>query len=340
MIRTRDMRVRSMRRNNKRISIGNLCIAAGACLLLTGCGSTRHEVITMNREPYEKLTYETAEVQKGDLEPELTLKLRAEGYEKITYDATNGELKLDKVHVSVGDRVSKGDLLVSFESESLQQTIDSYEEQCTNNQLLIDHYTRLMEIDSSLDYSADIASMRQDMEVAQLYVEEAKEKLARYQIVAEADGTITDMDNSLQNGTFEPGRKLITQVSGTGKYETERPEGYDFTVGETYTANVGAVSYEIQVAEVGDTLITFSPISDMSSVSEADTLELKVKKPVIEDVVYVDSTAVHEADDSYYVYVIDDEGYREAVFVTVGDRVAKYTIITEGLSGGEKVTVN
>lgn len=329
-----------MRKESKKMSVGRLWVAAGACLMLTGCGSGSREVITMTREPYEKLTYETAEVQKGDLEPELTLKLRAEGYEKITYDATNGDLKLDKVYVSVGDRVSRGDLLVSFESESLQQTIDSYEAQCENNRLLIDHYTRLMEIDSSLDYSADIESMRQDMEVAQLYVEEAKEKLARYQIVAEADGTITDMDNSLQNGTFEPGRKLITQVSGTGKYEVERPEGYDFAVGETYTANVGAVSYEIRVSEVGDSLITFSPVSDMSSVSEADTLELKVTKPVIENVVYVDSTAVHQVDDSYFVYVMGEDGYREAVFVTIGDKVAGYTVITAGLSGGEKVTVN
>lgn len=327
-------------KRSKRAFTGRLCAAAGACLLLTGCGSAQHEVITMSRETYEKLTYETVEVQKGDLEPELTLKLRAEGYEKITYDATNAELKLDKVHVKVGDRVSKGDLLVSFESESLQQTIDSYGEQCSNNQLLIDHYTRLMQIDSSLDYSEDIDSLRQDMEVAQLYVEEAQEKLARYQIVAEADGTITGMDNSLRNGAFEPGRKLITQVSGTGKYETERPEGYDFAVGERYTANVGAVSYEIQVEEISDSLIIFSPVSDMTSVSEADTLELKVKKPVVENVVYVDSTAIHEVDDSFYVYVMDDEGYREAVFVTVGDRVAEYTIITGGLSGGEKVTVN
>lgn len=49
------------------------------------------------------------------------MKLKAEGLEKITYDATNAELKLDKVYVAVGDKVEKGELLVSFRSDSLEE---------------------------------------------------------------------------------------------------------------------------------------------------------------------------------------------------------------------------
>lgn len=312
----------------------------GAALLLTGCGGGQRELAVIDRTPYEKLSYETVQVQRGDLEPELTLKLKAEGFERITYDANSEELQLDTVHVAVGDRVEKGDVLVSFQSESIQQVIDTYEEQRAQNQLLIDHYTKLMQIDSSMDYSEDIARLREDAEVARLYVEEAQERLARYQIVAEEAGTITAMDNYLQNGSFVPGRKLITQVTGTGKYEADRPEGYEFTVGETHTATVGAVSYELQVAQIEENKIIFTPVSDMSSVSEEDTLLMTIKLPGLTDVVYVEAAAVHETDQTYFVYVQDENGYRDAVPVTVGDRVAQYRVIMEGLSGGEKVTVN
>lgn len=309
-------------------------------LFLNGCGESKQNVVTLNRTSYEKLGYEATEVQRGDLQPELTLKLRAEGYERITYDATNDELQLDTVYVSVGDKVEKGDILVSFQSESIQEIIDSYEEQYSQNQLLVEHYTNLMKIDASQDYSEDISMLNQDMAVAKLYVEEAKEKLSRYQIVAKESGTITEMNNYLQNGTFVPGRKLITEVCSTGNYQSERPEGYEFAIGETYTTNVGSVSYELQVTEVNEDTIIFTPISDMSSVSESDILEIVVQQPLLTDVVYVNATAIHEVEDAYFVYVLDEEGYREALPVSIGNRVAEYIVITDGLTGGEKVTLN
>lgn len=41
-----------------------------------------------------------------------------------------------------------------------------------------------MKIDDTQDYSSDIAQLDKDTEVAQLYLDEAKEKLSRYQITA------------------------------------------------------------------------------------------------------------------------------------------------------------
>ena len=99
------------------------CLAAGS--LLTGCKKAEPELVSTARTPYEKLAYDTTEVKKGNLTPEITLKLKAEGLEKITYDATNTELKLDKVYVAVGDKVEKGELLVSFRSDSLEEKMKS-----------------------------------------------------------------------------------------------------------------------------------------------------------------------------------------------------------------------
>lgn len=314
----------------------------GVCAFLvsTGCGRPERKVVTIEHPPYEKIAYETVQVQRGELRQELELKLRQEGYHKITYDAANGELQLDTVYVTVGDKVEQGDLLVSFQSESIQQKIDSYREQYTQKQLLVEHYTKLMQIDSSLDYREDISRLKQDIEVAKLYMEEAEEKLSRYQIVAKESGTITEMDSYLQNGTFVPGRSLITQVCGSGKYQTAPPEDYAFDIGERYSASVGQVAYELEVSEINENAVVFTPVSDISSVSDADTLVIVIQPPVLHDVVYVNAEAVKEADELYYVYVQDEEGYREAVKVTIGERVAGQLVITSGLSGGEKVTLN
>lgn len=323
-----------MRRDWKSFWIG-----AFGVMLLTGCGNSKQEVVTINRTPYEKLSYETTEVKRGRLEPKITLKLREEGYEKINYGATSTELQLDTVHVKVGDHVEKGDVLVSFRSESIQATIDSYEEQRNQNQLLIDHYTRLMQIDGSMDYSQDIARMQSDMEVAALYIEESEEKLARYQIVAEDAGMITAMNSYLQSGVFEPGHNLITEICGTGNYEADLPEGYEFLPGEIYTAEAGINTYELKVSQVTDTTVVFTPISDMSSVMAGGDMSMTVTQEAVDDAVYVKASAVEEEDGNYFVYVQNEDGYREVVPVTVGDRVGEYRIILAGLSGGEKVTL-
>lgn len=327
--------------NRKIIQKALICIMTGIIVLsLTGCQEKKREVVTITHTPYEKLVYETTIVQKGDIQPELKLKLRAEGYNKITYDATSEDLQLDTVYVSVGDKVEKGDLLVSFQSEKLQQSIDSYQEQYTQNELLAEHYSKLMQIDNTMDYSEDIAKLKQDMEVAKLYIEEAEEKLSRYQIVAKESGTITEMDSYLQNGTFVPGHRLITQVCGSGKYQADLPVNYEFHAGEKYEATLGQITYELEVSEINEKTVVFSPVSDMSSVSEADILTMEIKQPALLNVVYVDAGAVEEENGAYFVYVQDEEGYREAVPVTIGEQVEGRIVITGGLSGGEKVTMN
>lgn len=316
---------------------GALLLLCLGCGLLAGCGSEDAGVVEIQHTPYEKMTYSTTEVQVGDMSPEITLILKAQGYERKTYGATSQDLQLDRVYVSVGDKVKKGDLLVSFQSDSIRETIESYQNQISQNELLIQHYTNLMEIDDSLDYSTDLAMLQEDNKVAALYIEEAENKLAGYQIVAESDGTITEIDEYLQNGCYRPGSRLITEICGTGNYTAVNTENYSFQTGETYTAVCGVASYELELVEIDGEDLIFEPCSDMSAVSDAEMLTMVVQKPELKDAVYVQADVVHKAGEQYFVYVLDEQGYRDVVWVTPGDRVEPYLVITEGLSGGEKV---
>ena len=64
-----------------------------------------------------------------------------------------------------------------------------------------------------------------------------------------------------------------------------------------------------------------------------------------DELVPVDENQVEKAineksEDNYYVFTINDDGFRTAVDVTIGETVDGYTIIKSGLKAGEQVTVN
>ena len=147
------------------------------------------------------------------------------------------------------------------------------------------------------------------------------------------------MDNSLLAGVFEPGSNLITEISGNGNYEADRPEGYDFNVGDVYTATASDIEFELKVKEVDDKKVVFEPVSDMSAVSDAQIFSMEVTRPAIENAVYGQKDAVHEKDGRYFVYTLDENGYRQAVWISVADQVGDYRIITEGLKSGDEVVL-
>lgn len=318
-----------------------LLILVGMVLsLCSGCGQQKTEVVQIMPETYEKRIHSTVEVMKGDLSWDYTLTLQAEGYRRITYDVTNSELQLDKVYVSTGDKVKKGDLLISFQSESLQETIEGYKEQMDQMQLLANHYRNLMKIDGNLDYEEDVKMLEEDIYILSLYLEEAKAKMESYQIKAEDSGTIVGVNEYLMNGYFNPGRNQITQICGTGNYTATTTETDCFTVGEIYTATLSNIDYELELRSIQGETLLFTPVSDMSAVSDGDKLKMNVQMPLIEDVVYVDKDAIEQIDDSYVVHIVDEQGYLEAQFVSIGQKAGDYLIITQGLEGGEKVAVN
>lgn len=271
--------------NKKKKYIGRLTLATAiTSILFSGCGAAQKELAQTDRASYEKISYQTVTVQSGSLTPQTTISLSAQGYTRFSYGATNTELTLEKVNVAVGDHVKKGDILVAFKSGEIQKKIEDYSGQISQNKLLAEHYRAIMKIDDTQDYSSDIAQLDKDTEVAQLYLDEAKEKLSRYQITASEDGTITAMNNSLLAGVFEP-------------------------------------------------------VSDMSAVSDAQIFSMEVTRPAIENAVYVQKDAVHEKDGRYFVYTLDENGYRQVVWISAGDQVGDYRIITEGLKSGDEVVL-
>lgn len=317
--------------------------------VFAGCSQRNGELAVIEKDMYERVSRRTAEVKKGDLHPVVKLTLQAEGYERVSYNVSTLDLTLDKIYVQPGDKVKAGDLLVSFKSDNLESTIEGYEKQCSDNELLIEHLKKLMEIDPEADYSSDIRMLEEDITVARLYIEEVRAKLENCQIVARSDGTIVKIDDYITSGFLVEGRNLVTQICGTGNYTAKTNSDYEFGIGDEYTAVSGIFSYDLRLTGIElkenvsgrqERLLTFEPVSDMSAVSDAESLSMVVEKPVLENVVYVEAAAIHETDGRHFVYVLDEEGFRSVAWVEIGDSVDSYRVITDGLVGGEKVCLD
>ncbi len=320
---------------------------------LTACSSGDRQVgdAKINIEPYSKVEFNTEKVSSGDIQSTLTLELKPDGYSSKDYSIQQSDYQIDEVKVKEGDKVAKGDVMIQFKATEIQKTIDQYTEQKEKDRLLIDHYTRLAEIDKSQDYSADIASAKEDMDVADTYIKEQNERMKDYQLIAAKAGTVTYIDSDLQYGYVTAGQTLITVDSGSSDYVSETNDTYKFKEGEVYEADFQEATFSLKLIKcekykskaTGEEMqkVTFQPVVDMAGVTEADTLKMVIEKPVVKNVIYVNKKAVFTgSDEKTYAYVVDDAGNRSAVEVTVGDTVDDKTIIKSGLKAGEQVVVN
>lgn len=362
-----------MKTYKKMISYSMALLAA---LTLSGCGkSTVDSKAQINIPIYDKIEYSTSEVVKGDIEPEISLLLRVDDFHSITYTADRDDLEIDKVYVAVGDKVKKGDVMVSFKSGDIEELIEDYQKQLEDDELIIKHYKRLMALEDNesheqkkdedtddsdgisgeeegqsvevSDYSDAIAEVEKEMRLIQVKIEEAREKLKSYNLIAEEDGSIVSVDEGLYFGYVTPEVTLISESCGSKDYIATTKDDYNFEIGATFVAESGVAKYDMRLKAVegtenaGERQLVFEPITDMSGVSKTDTFTIYVKKPVLKDVIYVPAKAVFDVDDKYYVYVMDENGFRDGVEVTVGETVgepgSQLTVITSGLNGGEQV---
>ena len=219
------------------------------------------------------------------------------------------------------------------------------------DQMLIEHYQKLMQIDGSEDYSDDIASLKEDIQIADTYIKEQNEKMKEYCLIAEKDGTVTYVNEWLGYGYASSSDNLVTVASGSSNYTATTDDDYEFKKGDVYQADYEVASYDMKVIDVSQyedkatgkqmQKILFEPVDSMAGISEEDVLTMTIHKPVISNVIYVDEKAINEkSEDNYYVFTINDDGFRTAVDVTIGETVDGYTIIKSGLKAGEQVTVN
>ena len=82
------------------------------------------------------------------------------------------------------------------------------------------------------------------------------------------------------------------------------------------------------------------PVSDDVLYVSNDKFEVIIPKEKITNVVYLEERLLHTATNGkQFVYVLDEDGFKNPVYVEVDMVVEGMAIIKSGLEGGEEVTV-
>lgn len=330
-----------------------LALFSSALILfsLTGCGGrAQYEKPRTSVKEYEPWTYDTAEVCRGDIEPALELKLKADANEKKTYYPMFDAMEVSSVNVSKGDVVENGTVLVTFKSGDLGDKIKKYQTRAEEDKLLLEHYTNLAKIDSATDYSSEIEKIKNDIEVSNMYIAELEASLSNYNIVAEGSGIVMDVSELLDYGVVSSNAGVVSVKYGTGEFTATTNDDYEFETGQIFEAEYASAIVDVELLEItedgkdeeGNTIrkLKFKAVADAGSVTSYDTLYLTIYKNVVKDVLYVPKSAVFYVEDESFVYTMDEKGMRHGVKVTVGDTMEGYTVIEAGLSEGEKVVVD
>ena len=323
---------------------------AFSMMLFTGCEAKQEEqTATVCIEQYVPVSYKTVEVKKGDFTPVIELRLKASAKETISHSCPVDNMEVENVFVNPGDHVKKGDTLITFKSEELEEEIKEYESRLEADSLLLDHLTNMSKLDLETDYKNDLDSVSEDMEICRLYLEELKATLDLYRIKAAGDGSIIDLYSDLGYGIVEADAPLGRVCYSENKFHAITSSDYNFEIGDVYTATSGTIEYEMKIIEIVEDKVSddvrtiyFEPMDMNADFGANDWLNMVITLDTRKDALYIPEKCIKKTDgdtEEKFVYVLGDDGYKEACKVKTGETLEDMIVITEGLEEGQKVVM-
>lgn len=380
------MKKRSVRTIKKRCinRAGVAMLAAMLVFSASGCGGGERALVHIGTPSIEEKDYTTTFVVRGDVTYELEEELHLVNYVENKYGLSSKlmdsmmlkDVAFDKLYVSVGDKVKKGDVLLTMSSKSLEDEIDSYTEQKEKAQLEKIHYNNRTAIDNEEDNSIAIARCDQDINVATGYLTELESKKENLTIRADEDGEVIDISDQAISGTMSNTDGLLTIASGDDTYFLETEEKTTLSVGQIVTSTNKLLRYDMVVtnvekssagtkvyfkilgiegkveneAELAASLVGMASPGDATETDALKDAQVSDREKIIvhgltvpiaeetrKDVLYVASSAVTERDGRYYVFMIDEHGARVSREIKVESVLGEYAIITDGLVEGDEV---
>ena len=322
--------------------------------ITTGCANIpKDDLVSAADKTYTPASWETCVALRGNLNADVTVKLTLDGHDNVRYTISAAEfeklnsqyaLSVDKVCVNVGDKVEEGELLISFKSETLEKQLEEYESRKDNDTLAIEHLRKLSDIDNSVDYQSEISMLEQDINIADAYISDINDIYEKINIFAEDFGTVKAVSPYLTDNYIVSGVTLIEVSSDNGVFDGVIEDDISLSVGDVFTAESGMTSYELCLSDINDTedgnrMLTFVPAEGQEAALSENKLTLKLKKPELKNVLYIDKRAVFESDGLSYVYKLREDGLREAVNVSCGDIVGDVVVIKSGLKEADEVTL-
>ncbi len=238
-------------KTNKKNKVSLLFIAAAligtmdfsACSMLP----QEEETLAPPLKVPEKITYETMEVKKGNIER----KIRVTG-RFISVAQTNAQFKerggrLSELKVHIGQKVKKGDVLATLETQTLGDDIKLQKIALERSQLAYDKAKKLYDADGGINkYDLDMA--RLDVEANQIRLRALQRAFNESQLISPIDGDVIYAANLKTGDWIDTFSTIITVADPTIlqlRYSEDRVG--DFIKGMLVDVNVDNVTYAGEV---------------------------------------------------------------------------------------------
>ncbi|WP_339320986.1 efflux RND transporter periplasmic adaptor subunit [Paenibacillus sp. FSL W8-0194] len=151
----------------------NVLIICG-CVVVIGAGGT-YVVQKSAATPRTETATITYEVKKGDLSKTVTSSGNVEASDSVNL-AFSGKSKVTKVHVSPGDKVSKGQLLAEMDATALQNALLSAQANYENAAAKLKSLQEGTDADTIANQKYEVSKAKADLENAQSELAEAKKQ--------------------------------------------------------------------------------------------------------------------------------------------------------------------
>lgn len=338
-----------------------------------GCAQkSREDKIILNSEG-AGIDYSLVVVSKGDVCS--TVIVRCEYYaskeENASYDIEGG--LVEKVYVSKGDVVKKGQLLATLTSESAKNEIDDLEYRMNRITILkksaeadkedeksyarLDYERTEQTAKDTEKYEERLAAIDENYRYTledyedQLKILEAQKNTLQKQVkegklYAPMAGTITFVKENLEGSRTTRGEKIFTitdSEDGTFIADNNMHAEY-FREGDVVEITILSGNskgvYEITPYRLGESddleFVLADSMNDTTiAAGSRGTVTVILEKR--ENVVNIPKTVTYNTGDRYYVYTLDENGEEVVHWITVG-LVGDDTVeVLEGLTEGDRV---
>lgn len=321
---------------------------------------------------YEKPEFSMTNVKRGDVCEfnKVVCKYSESNMQNVELDEW---ISVKQINFKKGDRVKKGDVLMTILSADVDKRIAEFEHDVKLLETKIRQARRMCELEVKkqrlvLDddiaikairgrYEATIGEYNSELEVANTGLNQAKGEQRDFQIVAEMDGTVTYLNERVYIesdimpwergqafGESDSRDKLVMTISDgslprfTGVIDMEN-QPVQLTEGQSIQVVCNDAEYTTRVHFADETTVNF--LLDYIP-EELDSQMTGYAKDVIDErknVLYLPKSAVSKMGDKDIVYCENKEGFKSAVEVQIGLAAEGKIEIISGLNEGDAVIV-
>ncbi len=325
-------------------------------------------------QEYEGEEFKMTTVRRGDIRDyrNIPCEYRQSNIDNVVISPW---MEVEKICVSVGDKVEEGDVLVKFVSEENDSDIEEISYQIKMKKTLIRQAENMRELEvqrqkKALDdetmlkairenYAAQISSYEGELSVLQKQYDEAVAMQEAYQVTATISGTVTYVDNSIMGGgkmnKTGPGAmawdfkndeiRIVSVSDGSMPYFAAPKDSSEYisNLSEGDKIKVTSVGNEYDVTvhfpENDKKYVYFLLDYAPDNIEDGNTANAEYIIEEHKNVLYLPDSAVNKMGDSYIVYCEDENGLKSAKEVTIGLKADNKVEITGGLEFGDAVIV-